>query len=374
MHGLEGKKMAYKITQTEPYVGQEELSNLIRVIENKWLTEGPFSKEFLSVIKEFTGSKHALLTNNGTLALYLALKAVGIKADDEVIVPDFTFNASGSSVVFAGGKPVFIDVDENTFNIDVEKIEGLITSRTKAIMPVHVYGQSADMDPILKLAEKHQLKIIEDAAQGYGVFYKGSHTGTLGDVGTISFFADKTVTTGEGAVILTNSDAVYDNLRYLRNQGRLSSGSFIHEEMGMNFRVTDLQSAVGVAQLKKFRNIEKIKSNHFSTYKELLGGMPEIEFQKEVEYSNIVPFRASIKVKDPSHLMSYLDDHGIQIRGFFYPLHRQPCFNYLGYKENDFPVTNKLNASGLCLPVHCGLSKDDILYVCDMIKEFYAQK
>ena len=366
--------MAYKITQTEPYVGQEELSNLIRVIENKWLTEGPFSKEFLSIIKEFTGSKHALLTNNGTIALYLALKAIGIKAGDEVIVPDFTFNASGSSVFFAGGKPVFIDVDENTFNINVEKIEELITARTKAIMPVHVYGQSADMDPILELAEKYQLKIIEDAAQGYGVFYKGKHTGTIGDVGTISFFADKTVTTGEGAVILTNSDALYEKLRCLRNQGRLSSGSFLHEEMGMNFRVTDLQSAVGVAQLRKFRNIEEIKLNNLNTYKELLGRMPGIEFQKEAGYSNIVPFRASIKVKNLSNLMSYLEDCGIQTRGFFYPLHRQPCFNYLDYKENDFPIANKLNATGLSLPVHCGLSRDDVLYVCDAIKRFYAKK
>ena len=364
--------MAYKIMQLEPYIGKEELSNLEQVIRSNWITEGPFAKEFVKNIREFTGAKYAVLASNGTLALFLALKALEIRSGDEIIVPDFTFIASGSSIVFAGGKPVFIDVDENNLNIDVSKIESLITEKTKAIMPVHIYGQSADMDPILEIANKYNLRVIEDAAQGYGVFYKGKHTGTIGDVGMISFFADKTITTGEGAVILTNDEEIYENLIYLRNQGRLSSGTFIHTQLGMNFRMTDLQCAVGVAQIKKFKKIKEIKLNNYNLYKDLLKNIEEIQFVDEVNYSNIVPFRTNIKVKRLQDLMAHLENNYIQTRGFFYPLHKQPCFSFLNYKSTDFPVANKLNETGLCLPVHCSLTNKDIIYICDSIKNFYS--
>lgn len=363
----------YKVPQLMPYVGEEEIKNLEEVINKKWITEGTFSEEFLHLIKDFTGAKYAVLANNGTLALFLSLMAIGIKKDDEVIVPDFTFISSGTSVVFAGGKPVFVDVDENSLNIDVLKIEESITERTKAIMPVHLYGQSADMDPILKIADKYNLKVVEDAAQGYGVFYKGKHVGAIGDVGMISFFADKTVTTGEGAVVLTNSEEIYENLKYLRNQGRLHSGTFEHSHLGMNFRMTDLQCAVGVAQLKKFEKIKELKLNNYYLYKELLKDDKQIDFFKEMEYSNFVPFRANVKVSHLKGLIEFLETNKIQTRGFFYPLHRQPCLKYLGYKEEEFPVSNKLNKIGLSLPVFCDLKKEQIYYVCDKIKEFYGE-
>jgi len=364
----------YKVPQLIPYVGEEELKNLEKVINKKWITEGPFSKEFLQLIKDFTGAKYAVLANNGTLALFLSLMAIGIKKNDEVIVPDFTFISSGTSVVFAGGRPVFVDVDKDSLNIDVSKIEEAITEKTKAIIPVHLYGQSADMDPILKIANKYNLKVVEDAAQGYGVFYKGKHTGTIGDVGMISFFADKTVTTGEGAVILTNNEEIYENLKYLRNQGRLHSGTFQHTHLGMNFRMTDLQCAVGVAQLKKFDKIKKIKLTNYCLYKELLKNIDQIEFIKEMDYSNFVPFRANIKVRNLRGLINFLERNKIQTRGFFYPLHRQPCLKYLGYKEEEFPVSNRLNNIGLSLPVFCDLMKKEICYICEKIKEYYSEK
>jgi len=365
---------SYIVPQLIPYVGAEELINLGKVIKNKWITEGPFSEKFLQLIRDFTGAKYAVLANNGTLALFLGLMAIGIKKDDEIIVPDFTFISSGTSVVFAGAKPVFVDVDETSLNIDCSKIEDAITEKTKAIMPVHLYGQSADMDPILKITNKYNLKVIEDAAQGYGVFYKGKHVGAIGDVGIISFFADKTVTTGEGAVILTNNERIYEKLRYLRNQGRLHSGTFQHTHLGMNFRMTDIQSALGVAQLKKFDKIKKIKINNYNLYKELLKDVDEIKFIKEMEFSNFIPFRANIKIPNLKGLIEFLERNRIQTRGFFYPLHRQPCLKYLGYKEEEFPVSNKLNNIGISLPVFCNLTKEQIHYVCNKIKEFYGKK
>jgi len=359
--------MKYKVQQLEPYVGKEELENLKKAIDEKWITEGPFSKEFLQIIKEFTGTKNAVLANNGTLALFLGLLSLGIGSGDEVIVPDFTFIASANSVAFTGAKPVFVDINKDNLNIDVAKIEGAITQKTKAIMPVHIYGQSADMEPILRLAKKHNLKVIEDAAETYGVFYKGKHTGTMGDVGIISFFADKTVTCGEGAVILTNDDNIYEKLRYLRNQGRLTSGSFMHPQLGMNFRMTDLQCAVGVAQLKKFKEIEKKKLENYELYKSLLKNVNRVSFIEEVNYSNFIPFRVPVKVRKLDELTQYLENNGIQTRGFFYPLHRQPCFDYLGYKENDFPISNKVYSEGLCLPAFPGLKREQIEYICQKI-------
>lgn len=359
----------YKVPQSEPFVGQEELDNLERVIRKKWLTEGPFSREFLSIIKKFTGAKYAVLANNGTLALFLGMLSFGIKEGDEVIVPDFTFCASASSVAFTGAKPVFVDIDKGNLNIDVEKIEKAITKKTKAIMPVHIYGQSSDMDPIMGLAKKYNLRIIEDAAESYGVFYKGKHTGTIGDVGVISFFADKSATSGEGAVILTNDSDLRDRLKYLRNQGRLQSGSFIHPYLGMNFRMTDLQCAVGVAQLKKFEKIKKIRLKIYKTYRSLLKNIEGLSFMEESNYSNFVPFRVVIRVKNLDKLTRYLEDNKIQTRGVFYPLHRQPCFSYLNYRTGDFPATNNAYSEGLCLPVFPNLTKNQIEYLCGKIIE-----
>jgi perosamine synthetase len=365
--------MSYKVPQLVPFVGKEELANLKQVIKKQWLTEGPFAEEFLHLIKEKTGAKYAVLANNGTLALFMALKAIGIKEGDEIIVPNFTFIASATSAYFAGAKPVFVDIDINTLNIDVTKIEKLITSKTKAIMPVHVYGQAANMDPIIAIAKKYNLKIIEDAAQGYGVYYKGRHTGTIGDIGTISFFADKTVTTGEGAVILTNNKEVYDELVLLRNQGRPNSGTFIHPYMGMNFRMTDLQCAVGVAQLKKFDKIIKAKHKNYNLYIDKLKSVKGISFVETEDFSNLVPFRVNIKVEFKEALMHRLEASGIQTRGFFYPLHRQPCFEYLGYKEEDFPNSNAVFTQGLSLAIFPTLKRKQIELVTDTIVKFFKE-
>ena len=361
--------MNYTVPQLEPFVDEQELNNLTEVIKNKWLTEGPFSKKFIQQIKDLTGAKHVNLAPNGTLAIYLSLLALGIKKGDEVIVPDFTFNASASPVVFAGAEPIFVDIHDSDLNIDPSKIEGAITSKTKAIMPVHIYGQSADMSPIIRIAGKYNLKIIEDAAESLGVSYHKpapQHTGTIGDIGIISFFADKTLTMGEGAVILTNNDQLDFNIKNLRNQGRLQSGSFKHPLMGMNFRVTDLQCAVGVAQLDKFEEIKRLKLEHYNLYRELLDGTG-VKFLDEKPYSTRIPFRVVIKVKNKDKVIKHLEDNKIQTRGVFYPLHRQPCFAYLEHDYDDFPVANKAFDEGICLPVYPGLKEWQIEYICAKI-------
>jgi perosamine synthetase len=365
--------MKYRIQQIQPYFNREEMRNLKKAIKTGWVTEGPFSQEFLEIIKQFTGAKYALLANNGTLGLYLSLIAIGIHEGDEVIVPDFTFNASAAAIAFTGAKPVFVDINRGDLQIDTSKIEQAITRHTKAIMPVHIYGQACNMAPILELAQKHNLRIVEDAAQGYGVYFKGTHTGTMGDVGVISFFADKTITTGEGAVMLTNNEEIFNKLKMLRNQGRPNSGTFIHPELGMNFRMTDLQCAVGVAQIKKFEKIKAIKINNFRYYQEYLAKVTEVEFIKLSEDSNFVPFRVNVRVPELEKLIEHLENNGVQTRRMFYPLHRQPCFNYLKYNQGDFPFANEAYDTGISFPVHCGLKKNDIQYLCKLVKEFYGR-
>lgn len=366
--------MSYKIFQIQPFFDNKEIKNLKKAIKTGWVTEGPFSGEFLDQLRTFTGARYAVLANNGTLGLFLALLAIGIREGDEVIVPDFTFNASASSIAFTGARPVFVDINADDLQIDTRQIEKSITKSTKAIMPVHLYGQACDMDPILEIARRHNLRIVEDAAQGYGVFYKGKHTGTIGDIGMISFFADKTITTGEGSVVLTNDEGLFYKLKMLRNQGRPNSGTFIHPELGMNFRMTDLQCALGVAQVNKFKTIEKIKAGNHQLYEDYLKDIPELRFIRINDFSTFVPFRVNVKVSSLEELVSYMEEKGIQTRRMFYPLHRQPCFSYLNYKEDSFPVANETYLEGMSLPIHCGLKKSDIAYICSTIRQFYATR
>ena len=209
-----------KIPQFKPYVGDEEYAIISDCFDDNWITEGPKSKEFVDSLLALTGARYGVLAPNGTLAIYLALIAMGIQPGDEVVVPDFTFLGSASAVHMAGGVPIFCDVNRENFQIDLESAGQIIGSKTKFIMPVHVYGTICDMEPLLGFATRNGLQVIEDAAQAIGVTYNGQHAGTFGQTGTFFIFADKTITTGEGGFIVTNDSEIYEKLLYLRNQGR----------------------------------------------------------------------------------------------------------------------------------------------------------
>lgn len=367
--------MEYKIFQMRPYIGDKEIDELSDSIKNNWITEGPKSQEFINKILEYTGARYGVLANNGTIALYLALKCLGIKQGDEVLVTDFSFYASASTIYWVGATPVFVDISLKDFNMNVSEIEKKITKRTKAILAVHIYGQSVDMDPLIEIAKKHNLKIIEDACQGLGVFYKNKrHTGTMGDAGCFSFFADKTITTGgEGGMVVTNNKELYEEMRYFRNQGRLQSGSFIHPRFGVNFRLTDLAAGFGLAQMRQIDYIIGKKIENYRLYKKFLKDVKEAEFLDEVKYSNFVPFRVNVKAKNLSNLMEFLEKQGIQTRSCFYPLHKQPIFESLSCKDSDFLNSIFASENAMSLPVHLGLKKEDIEYICDQIRIFYRR-
>ena len=361
--------MDWRIPQVSPQFDEHEFNGVAEVIRRKWLTEGPQAASLLERIKTDTGARHAVLAPNGTLGLFLALLALDLPRGSEILIPSFTFFASASAAIFAGLKPVFVDSDLSSFNLDVNQLERFITPQTRAIMPVHVYGLSASMGRILEFASKHQLHVIEDAAQAYGVDWQGDHCGTLGDIGVISFFADKTITMGEGGAVLTNNDELYERLRKLRNQGRVNSGTFIHEALGMNFRVTDLQCAVGNAQLHKLHLIIAAKRGNYARYAANLAEIPGVRWQQTPPGCGYVPFRFPLLSERREVLTSVLENAGIQTRSFFYPLHLQPSLR--PYAGGSLPRSELLYKQGLCLPIHGDLSYQDIDQISDIVKRVH---
>ncbi|MBI2580522.1 DegT/DnrJ/EryC1/StrS family aminotransferase [Candidatus Woesearchaeota archaeon] len=361
------------IKQIGPWIDEAEIREVTEVVRSTWITEGKKTREFEKMMQDLTGSKHVISYVNGTLALYASLIAVGIKPGDEVLVPDLTFIASANSVIMAGAKPVFVDVDRKTFCIDAGKAEGKITTKTKAIMPVHLYSQAADMDDIMPFAKKHGLKVVEDAAESVGTRFRGRHTGTFGDAGMISFYGNKIITTAEGAVLLTDDPVLAEKLYRLKNHGRKEKGVFIHEEIGYNFSFTDVLAAIGVAQLKKFPRIAKRKNELRRLYEEQLRGV--IEFTHVDERASLVHWFVNVLAGDAGadDLANFLKARGIQTRRFFYPLHMQPC--YAGMKSGvrqhgSFENSEYAYNQGLSLPSSVTLKDNEVLQVCKAIKEY----
>ena len=256
-----------------------------------------------------------------------------------------------------------------TFNMDVGQIEQAITPHTRAIMPVHIYGQACDMDPVLEIAQRRGLAVLEDAAQAFGVTYKGRPAGTLGDMGIISLFSDKVITSGEGCIVLS-AERHFDRLRLMRNQGRSSSGTYVHPELGMNFRITDLQAAITLSQVAKFSQIVGRRRVLWQRYRKGLEGVGDLRFMSVPEWSNLVPFRFPVLSSQRTALGQHLEGQGIQTRSFFCPLHLQPKLRQ--DPPLSLPVSERLYEEGLCLPIHWHVSDDDVDYICDSIRAFFA--
>lgn len=368
-----------KVPQMSPWLGRQEAANVLASIQENWITEGPRSAQFVQHLCDLTGATHAVLAPNGTLALYLGLVAAGITSGDEVIVPDTTFIASANAVIMAGARPVFVDVNPDNFQIDLSHADTLITPKTRAVMPVHLYGMAVNMKHVKDFSDRHGLMVIEDAAQGIGVTYKGQHVGTFGDVGCFSFFADKTITTGEGGMVVTRCQAVYEKLLLLRNQGRINRGSFVHPAVGYNFRMTDLQAGVGLAQLDRLDEIIDRKRTILGWYQQELKSLDHVHFTKLEPGSTHVPFRAVLICEEAHKLMAFLESREIQPRTSFYPLHRQPCFaplsrdqgGSLDLSDERYPNAVFGYEHGVMLPCFPTMTRQQVSYVCRTIRRFY---
>ncbi|MCU0552155.1 MAG: DegT/DnrJ/EryC1/StrS family aminotransferase [Leptolyngbya sp. Prado105] len=372
----------HKIPQVMPWIGSEEAEAVFATIEENWITEGSRSKELSDQLNQRMKAPYGVFAPNGTLALYLGLMALGIGAGDEVLVPDCTFIGSANAVLMTGATPVFVEVNRYNFQIDVTKAAHLITERSRAIMPVHLFGMVANMYEVMAFASQHNLKVIEDAAQAMGVHYQGQHAGTFGDVGCFSFFADKTITMGEGGYVVCNDPEVYERLMLLRNQGRWDRGSFIHPAIGFNFRITDMQAALGLVQLSKLDTIIERKLKILDWYYERLADVAEVNFLAVESGSEFVPFRAALICDRAHELMAFLTSQNVQCRTFFYPLHKQPCFESLGQEQggildlSDAAYPNAMYGydRGVSLPIFPTLTEIQVDYLCDRIREFYRSK
>ncbi len=357
-----------KINIAKPIIEQEEIDNVVEVLKSGMIAQGPKVSEFEEKFAQWIGTKYGISTSSGTTALHTALLACGIGEGDEVITVGFTFAATSNSVLYTGARPVFVDIDEDTFTMDPSKIEDAITDKTKAILVVQLYGQSADMDPILDIAHKHNLLVIEDAAQAHGAEYKGRKVGTLGDVACFSFYPTKNMTTGEGGMITTDNKEIAKMARIYRAHG--SSVKYHHDYLGYNFRSTDIAAAIGLAQLKKIDSFND-KRNENASYltdglKDVNGVVPPVvkEGNKHVFH------QYTIKVDgDRDKWLDFLNEKGIGC-GVYYPipLYNQKLYKDLGYNQS-CPVTDKIVDEVISLPVHPSLTKDELDTIISVVKE-----
>jgi len=360
------------IIQIYPWIDNRELFYLKKVIKSTFITENKFTKQLEERFKKLTGSKYAIAINNWTMGLFASIKTLNIGPGDEVIVPDMTFIASSNAVLLSGAKVVLCDVDPQTLCLDTKKLNPLINSRTKAIMPVHLYGNSCDLDEIIKLKKKKNFFIIEDAAQAVGVKYKGKHVGTIGDVGGFSFYGNKLITTGEGGMIVTNNKKIHDNIYSFKNHGRKKKGIFIHNKIGYNFMFTELQAAMGLAQLDKLKKIINSKRESFNKYKDALNSIKQIKFIKPTEKSNQIHWFTNILCKN-TKLRNFLKNKKIQTRRAFYPLHMQPCYrnNKSIIIKSKFPNSIDIYRKLVSLPSAAQLNQMDLNYIIKNIKKFF---
>lgn len=355
----------------EPLLGNKELEYVSECILTGWISSaGRFIPLFENKFASYVGTKYAVACSNGTTALHLALTALGIGPDDEVIVPTLTFIASANSVYYTGAKPIFADCDETTWNINVKEIEKLITKKTKAIMPVHLYGHPCDMDKICEIARKYNLYVVEDSAEALGSEYRNKKVGSLGTVGCFSFYGNKTITTGEGGMITTNDKDIYEKALVLRDHGMSKERRYYHPVIGYNYRMTNMQAAIGVAQMEKIEKLVSRKIEIAKIYSSYLNKNPNILLPPNEKWAKNTYWMYSILVNDNSpltreSLMTKLKEKGIETRPFFIPIHLMPP--YAGKRK--YPIAEKLSRQGLNLPSFVSLEDKQIKFIAKTINE-----
>jgi perosamine synthetase len=360
-----------QISLAQPAIGQDEISAVTAVLESGKLTAGENVREFEKLFADYCGATHAIAVNNGTAALHATLLAADIGFGDEVIVPAFSFFSTASTVSMTGAKPVFVDVHERTFNIDPLKVENHITSKTKAVIGVHLFGQPFDVPGIQHICESHNLTLVEDAAQAHGALWNGDKTGVFGQFGCFSFSATKNMTTGEGGMVTTREKVFADRLRLLINHGQ--SEKFLHTKIGYNYRLTDIAAAMGIIQLKKlekFNNRRRKNAEYYDTHIKVKGlltpfvspGMYHVYNQYVIRITGEFPMKRA-------DFIEYLKAKGIE-SGVSYPLplHHQPIYA-VANEPDPCSISTSLASSVLSIPVHPMLDQKELAYICDVINQ-----
>lgn len=363
--------MSYKYPVYQPNLSGNEKKYVQECLDSTWISsKGKFIQQFENNFSNFTGIKNSVAVSNGTVALHVSLLTLGIGKDDEVIVPTFTYIASVNAIQYTGAKPIFVDSSLDTWQIDTNKIEEKISSKTKAIMAVHIYGHPCEMEEILKIANTHNLFVIEDCAEAIGTFYNEKHAGTFGHISTFSFFGNKAITTGEGGMVCTHDDALADLSFRIKGQGLAKSQEYFHDIIGYNYRMTNICAAIGCAQLERIDDILKNKGRVAKNYIKNLKGLP-VEYHKEignVKHSYWMFTILAASENERAKLRTHLKENGIETRPTFHPVHTMPMYR----KEEKFKIAEDLGSRGINLPSYPDLSESDIIFITNNIKEFYG--
>ena len=348
-------------------IGEQEKKYVNECLDTNWISsKGKFVNLFELNFSQFINS-NSTSVSNGTVALDLALRVLNIGINDEVIVPTFTYVASVNAIRYVGANPILVDSDIDTWNIDTNKVVKKITKKTKAIMAVHIYGNPCNMKKLQNICSEHNLLLIEDAAEAFGSYYLNKHVGTFGDISTFSFFGNKTITTGEGGMIVSNDLSKIKKCNFLKSQAVSETIEYWHDEIGYNYRMTNIQAAIGLAQLEKANSILKKKFIIANLYKEYLKDT-DIIFQTTETNSIHSYWMVAILCSTPEKLKllrSHLLKNDIETRPFFNPVHSMPVF----YENTKYEIANDISARGLNLPSYPDLSHEDIINICEKIKE-----
>ncbi len=365
------------IPVNQPLLDGNEKKYVLQCLDSGWISsEGEFVKRFENEFAQSVGRKYGIAVCNGSVALDVAIAALGIGMGDEVILTTFTIISCAAAIVRSGAIPVVVDCDRATWNMDINQIEAKITSRTKAIMVVHIYGLPVDMNPILDLAKAYNLQIIEDAAEMHGQTYNGRPCGSFGAISTFSFYANKHITTGEGGMLVTDDPELSDRCMSLRNLCFDNKNRFVHEELGWNYRMTNLQAAVGVAQLERLEAIVLRKRSMGKLYTELLQDISGLQLPiAKTDYADNIYWVYAIVLEDSmpfnaKEMMQKLGANGIGTRPFFFPMHKQPVFKKMGlFLEDSCPISEKIHQRGFYLPSGLSLTESQIGQVVDILKQ-----
>lgn len=356
----------------EPIIGEKEKEYVLECLDTNWISSnGKFVNKFEEAFAKYLGNSYATAVSNGTVALHLALLTLGIGEDDEVIVPSFTYVATANSITYVGAKPVFVDSKLDDWQIDPEDIKKKISNKTKAIIVVHLYGHPCDMDEICKICNDNNIYLIEDCAEAIGSEYKGRKVGTFGDLACFSFFGNKTITTGEGGMVVGRDKSLIEKAAHLKDQGMSRTVRYWHDIIGYNFRMTNIQAAIGYAQIDRIEDNVKRKIEIGELYNKNLIDLP-LKTLKPVGDVRHTYWMCSILLDDASKrdsLHDYLYENGIDTRPSFYPVHCLPMYEHL--KSDEYVNAEYLGSRGMNLPSFPGLKDDEVIYICDKIKEFF---
>ncbi|MFI4913302.1 MAG: DegT/DnrJ/EryC1/StrS family aminotransferase [Sedimentisphaeraceae bacterium JB056] len=366
-----------KVNLSRPDITELEVNAVVEVLRSNQLSLGPKLTEFEEAMARYSGCKHGIAVNSGTSGLFLCMESLGIGPGDEVITTPFTFIATVNSILQVGAKPVFVDIDPVSMNIDPSKIEEKITPKTKAIEPVYVFGNPWGIDTVCDIAKKHNLAVIEDSCEALGTVYKGKKSGTFGDVGLYAFYPNKQITTGEGGIIITDSDKIAEMCISLRNQGRGAGGGWLaHERMGYNFRMCDINCALGITQLSRLEEFKKLRKKAADTYCEILADEDRIILPTEPEdcdmswFVFVVRLTEDYTLEQRNSLLQDMISKGIQVSNYFPPVHLQPFMvEKFGYKRGMFPTTEYTCDHTAALPFYNRITTEDIELVCKELKD-----